>query len=458
MKKFLTLLFAALLSVTTLFGYACGKAKIPVGEPDYSADEGTLKVRFGGWCAPPPMGSFANQTESYITPEQYGYVAEAGLDFINGLNEKGNSPDVKLALDCAAGAGIKYLVYWPAILNYANADVKSLRNAISEIISHEACMGIFACDEPNASTIKKLGKVSQLYRQITDKQFYVNLFPIYANPEQLGVSTGYRDYIKYYCDNVKGTMISEDNYPFSDNGLSYGVGADFLLNLEIIQRNAVKYGLEHWEFIQAISNGAGTKLCDYNDYSMQIYTSMAFGAQTLQYFCYFQPLGDAADYDEDLMALVAPDGKRTKYWYDAKKINAEIHSFDHVFMNFVNRWQGVLPVVGTNNEKGKLSAFNMMDAPLKSYSRIKSVTASEDTVIGCFKDKNNYDGFMVVNYSVPGDKKTDNVTLEFKEAQQAVCYNHGVYSLVDLTDGKLELSLEAGQGAFVIPVKNEVKK
>ena len=205
------------------------------------------------------------------------------------------------------------------------------------------------------------------------------------------------------------------------------------------------YGKEHWEFLQACARG--DFIPQYSEYAMEIYTCMAYGTQVLQYFCYWSP-----DNNNRGDCLISPAGEKTQGWYDAQKINGEIHNFDHVFMNYVNGWQGVMPVVGTNNQQGKNEGFNLLTKAMTSHERINSITTSEDSIVGCFKDKDGYDGFLAVNYSVPSENKTDAVKIKFNKASKAIVYLYGQESIVDLTNGELNITLDAGQGAFIIPI------
>ena len=84
--------------------------------------------------------------------------------------------------------------------------------------------------------------------------------------------------------------------------------------------------------------------------------------------------------------------------------------------------------------------------------RIESVTATDETIIGCMKDKDGYDGFMIVNVTDPGLKLSDSVTVTFKKASKAIVYVHGKEQTIELKDGTYTFDLESGEGVFVIPI------
>ena len=59
---------------------------------------------------------------------------------------------------------------------------------------------------------------------------------------------------------------------------------------------------------------------------------------------------------------------------------------------------------------------------------------------------------MVVNYTEPILNMTNAVTLTFKDCSQVLVYTEEGTEVKNLTEeGQLRLTLDAGQGAFVIP-------
>ena len=457
MKK--AVLSAALLSVAAgAVGCGAGGADGgPVrGLPDYEADRDVKQVYFGAYIAPVPANTYPRHPASFITTERYREAKEAGLDFVIGLYEQGcASPDVLLALECAAEAGMKYMVRDDGLINYTqSASLENMRKKIEPVVSQDACFGISVKDEPSAAYFSALGKSRKLYEQITDKPYFVNLFPNYATPAQLG-NVGYTEYVERFCSKVGGDVLSVDHYPLGkDVGLGYGVNELFLSNLEIIQTNAAKNGMEHWEYLQGMEADASCKRPDYNDMRFQIYTSMAYGTVTMNYFCYFTPSGLAAEeYDATGSAFIDGKGDKTDIYYAGQKINAEIHAFDHVYRNFTDNWLGVMTKIGSKNEKGKNSGFNKLKSPLASHERVSKFECEQDAILGAFKDKDGRDGFMLVNYgSAPGNGISNKTSLTFADADKAVMYRKGEKSVVDLTDGAFDIELEPGEGVFLIPV------
>jgi len=195
----------------------------------------------------------------------------------------------------------------------------------------------------------------------------------------------------------------------------------------------------------------------YEDLSMQIYALMAFGYDSVNYFCYATPPQNH-EFTDEQYALVDRDGNTTSIYDAAKKINLEILAFDHVYMQFIDGWKGVIPVIGTKNSDGYNESFDNLETmtrnavtSVKVTKGINNITADHDTLVGVMQDKDGNPGFMLVNYNETAKKKSGNVTLTFNNAQKALVYRNGVKSLVEVKNNTLTLPLGVGEGVFVIP-------
>ncbi len=468
-------IMATLLAASSVFAVAgCGGDKdkesskenenvqlnVVKGLPDYSADEATKTLMIGGYCAPYAENPYV--AIDHINVETYQKVREAGLDYVLTLYEQGPATEsIQRHLECAGEAGVKVMVRWDAIMSMGSATPETMRKQLESVLDKEAFMGIFAKDEPHAGDLKSLGSASEVYKQVTDKYFYVNLFPNYANVEQLKADS-YTDYVNKYCYYVKNNMIIEDHYPFGhiQGSTKYDLNDGFLSNLEVIQRYAKHYNREHWEYMQGESTGNGSKTPDYYDFSLQAYANMCYGVINMQYFCYFSPFPDVA---EDMTAFVDAQGNLTPRWHDGKKINDELHAFDHVYLNFANDHRGTMTILGSENiaevkaedpeDDYVNSAFEKLTDDIDSTERIKKITATRDAIVGTYKDKDGRDGFTIVNYTVPAYRIKNTIDIEFREADALIYYRHGEYNLAELTNGKFSIELDAGEGIFAIPVK-----
>ena len=59
---------------------------------------------------------------------------------------------------------------------------------------------------------------------------------------------------------------------------------------------------------------------------------------------------------------------------------------------------------------------------------------------------------MVTNFCDPVNQRTAHVQLSLLDANRAIVYLRGVPTVVDVTDGNLELDIAPGDAMFVIPL------
>ncbi|MGE5293963.1 MAG: hypothetical protein ACM3VT_03980, partial [Solirubrobacterales bacterium] len=123
---------------------------------------------------------------------------------------------------------------------------------IARVSKHPAMYAYFITDEPSASRFPALGKLVAYLRQRDPQHLaYINLFPTYANNEQLGtkgdVVTAYQEHLRLYVEQVKPSLFSYDHYQFrlKDDGQEY------FLNLAMIRRAAQDAGVPFLNIVQA---------------------------------------------------------------------------------------------------------------------------------------------------------------------------------------------------------------
>lgn len=462
-KRLRGLLLAGIMLFSTAGAVACNRdsgedggngGNVPTETlPDYSADVDTKAVRFAGLCEPGAAGYYVltdssgrvtYSNESYITVEKYEEIKECGIDIM--LAHPAKSKEVaSTILDVAALAGVDYIIQIPELFTAAQGGTRAMREWLGNLGEKESFYGVLAADEPGIARFEELGAAYDVFKQVSDGIFWVNLLPCYGMSNMT-----FPEYVEAYCEQVGTDYISADFYPYDDDTMNLTMKNTFLYHLEVMERAAVKYGVEHWEFLQGNKAFTGSKIPDYYDLRHQVYTSMCFGVELFEYYCYATP----AEFrnDEINRCLLDFYGNKTDIYEAAKKINFEIKDFDHVYMNFVDDWKGVMTFVGSNNTRGRRNDFDLLQDPMESHERIASVESEEDLVCGVYKNDDNYDAFMFVNYEVPGLRKESKVTVTFNGATKAVCYIGGKEVVKDLNNGKLELTLGAGEGVFVIPV------
>lgn len=80
---------------------------------------------------------------------------------------------------------------------------------------------------------------------------------------------------------------------------------------------------------------------------------------------------------------------------------------------------------------------------------LKAVTVTQDTLIGEFSN-NGTRAFMITNFVEPSSGMTDKVILDLATGTAAQVYINGEMTVKNVVDGKLAITLEAGEAAFVV--------
>ena len=452
MKKGVSLLLSAVLTLGVAAGFAACDTETAStdGEiyPTYADDK---ELMIGGWDSPIPtkenyqaakdMGLthiFLDQVYANIDSPQYGEILdwceEIGLDTIlllgsnlgDNATAEWTDEDWELLYSRAESPAVDMICYWdePYVDNFDD---------VLEIVNrHNAEYGA-AADAPT---------------------FYVTYNPMANVNNDGGGTIPYQDYADRLwseaMSKVEGKkFLSLDVYPLYQKNGATGVASDWLPKLETMANLAKENDADFHMFIQnywQTSEDGTTRRVDDVDLAYQVYVCMAFGITGFSYFTYTESFLSSMTGG----CVTRDDCTPTELYYWAQELNAELKKFDNVYLSF--DWQGVYTVVGSENEVGANIGFEAMKAPLASLSCADSVSATQDTVIGQFKDKDNNDGLLIANYSDPAARLSDTVSLEFKDADRALVYRNGERSVYVLKNGVLNLELAAGEGVFVIPV------
>lgn len=168
------------------------------------------------------------------------------------------------------------------------------------------------------------------------------------------------------------------------------------------------------------------------DIGFQVYTALAYGMDEINYYKY-----EAHDGDKYASNFI---GDNEDVYNAVKAVNAELDSFGHVFKAF--SWKDTLDIKAGGSNKSTGNA------------RLQSAASNGGRAfVGCMKDSDGFDGYMVANAEGPRAGKTATVTLTFKSATKAMIYKGTSCETVSLTGGVCPVTLEAGEGAFIIPIR-----
>jgi hypothetical protein len=299
-------------------------------------------------------------------------------------------------LDVAQRHGLKAMLQ-DGLLNPKSLDDPKAKAKLDALIDrvkdHPAMEAYYIIDEPGCGEFEGLGKLTAyLLERDPAHLAYINLYPTYANEQQLGIDgntlpkevTGipmnfagvgtsdrtvlaYQDYLKRFVGTIKPELISYDHYHFlkDKNGLQY------FLNLGLIREAALQAKVPFLNIIQVARWEGVWRTVNANELRWLVYTTLAYGGRGISYFTYWNKGGL---YDE---------GKRTPLADVVAGLNAEIEVLSPALM-----------------ELDSLGAYHTAPLPygaqaVPSDSPVQ--VASGEFVLGLFGNSGKVKAFMVVN-------------------------------------------------------------
>ena len=451
-----------------------------IGKPSY---DGTEQLPIGAYAGP-RRGTEANPTD-YRTEEQFKTYADAGFNTViaeydveygTNYDAAGNATAVKnfagsdlenymrLAkkydIDVfVESSKLKSVLGGKATVENAEAELTTMLSALQGMDNFK---GILMGDEPWYDAILNYQRAAELFhtkKAMQDKKLFVSLLPYNIDKKALlgnyyyeGDGTNkwddqYREYLRGFGSCLG--VVNTDFYPFGQLVTEKTMQKDYFKCLEMTAEAAKEVG-EGGVTIQSFASrdsDGNIWLRELNDkkyYTYQLYSALAYGMKNVNYFTYWEHWN--ANYEGSVMYnnVINANGTVNETVYNAvKAANEEILKFDQVYMDF--NWSGTMKAAGKDSDQ--------LLAQMSDYknARVDSFTADQDTIMGCLKDSNGYDGFMLVNATDPEDNLTSNVSVTFQDAQKAIVYVEGVEQEVTLTNGTYTTTLAPGAGVFVIP-------
>lgn len=302
---------------------------------------------------------------------RYRELAEANFNLVIG-----NSPvPVTEQLRVCDHLGLKTLVHAPG--------------AVETWPTNASCWGYLLRDEPSLADFAGLAQsVADIRRLRPGRLGYVNLFPNYANAGQLG-ATNYEEHVARFLADVKPEVLSMDHYPLmrptADRRDAY------CENLETFRRHSVAAGVPFWNFFHAMP------FADRMDPTeaqirWQIYAAAAYGAKGVLYFCYWTPGQGNAGTGEFPKggALLTAEGRRTRHYDEAKRINAELKNLGPTLMQLIG--EGVRRV-HTSREPAR----GLTNSPVRNLQPVKGDPHAE-FLVGSLRHADGRRAVLLVNH------------------------------------------------------------
>jgi len=271
----------------------------------------------GLWVPPRSAGDFAAR-----------YREIAGANF--NLVVANSVPDAALQLELCHAAGLH------AVLEVAGP--------VEQHPQGEGCWGYHLMDEPGAGSFAGLAQRVELLRRFRPGRLaYINLFPNYASPAQLGTQS-YEEYVHRFVTDVKPDVLCMDHYPFMRPDRD--TREAYLANLETFRQHANAAGIPFWNYFNSMPFGEHSDPTEAQ-IRWQVNASLAHGAKGVLYFCYWTPGKGAGGKGEFPKggAILTAEGIRTRHYDEARRINGELKNLGPTLMNLTGN--GVVRVRAT---------------------------------------------------------------------------------------------------------------
>ena len=322
---------------------------------------------------------------SEATFERYQEVAEAGF---NIAQAGGTREQIHQVLGWCAGIGIKACVMDSRMPRAGQLSGEEWKKQIAAIVkdfhNHPALWGYFITDEPSADLFADLGKICAEFKRLDpDHPAYINLFPNYADTDQLGTET-YDEHLARYISETAPPLVSYDHYCLMDDDTRQ---KGYYANLTDVRRHSLEAGLDFW---QIILSSALHNLRDPNEADMrwQVWTSLAYGAKGISYFTYW-----SVPADNFRAALIDHFGERTHQYTQVQLINREL--------------QNVTPTLLTMNSLGVVCGPGVDGAHTDPYTpQFISELPEDPLVVGEFEIPDHKGALVVVNDDLKRSKHT----------------------------------------------------
>jgi len=268
-----------------------------------------------------PILAWYSIPSSHTSVSRYQEMKDAGIT--HSLSFFANADELQKALDAAGKTGVKILASCPELKTDPEKTVRRFMN-------HPALAGYHLGDEPNIKKIPELGDWGKKIQTVDNKHFcYVNLFPNFADSNQLGTKS-YEKYVDEYVKELPLQFMSFDYYPvFKDH-----LAVSWYQNLEQVSGAAKKAGLPFWAFALT-TNYDEDHVTPQTIAAMrlQVYSDLAYGAQGIQYFTYWSATSvDTPPGEDQRGAPISVTGKRSVVYDRVKLMSREIQSLSGVFL------------------------------------------------------------------------------------------------------------------------------
>jgi hypothetical protein len=270
-----------------------------------------------------PIIAFIGVPEGRSTDEHFRVFSECG--FTVSLNTYTSLNLLVKACRYADKYGVKVLGKCPEMVSNPQLAAQTLQQ-------EKGFFGYHIQDEPSVPEIsQRQQEIERLYSIDSTHVFYINLHPYYRDSwveSTLKVKT-YPEYLKA-ASATSCQQLSFDFYPV----MTSGIRPTWYHNLEMIRQESLASGKPFWGFVLSIPHDVPFTPDTFyptptmGSLRLQVYSNLAYGAQAIQYFTYWNPGSGRFNYHD---APVDEYGKKTKTYDVVQQMNRELKTVAKLF-------------------------------------------------------------------------------------------------------------------------------
>lgn len=377
-----------------------------------------------------------------LTDEGAATMKENGLDFIfiwwYDNYEKAIDLCEKYDIKCILDANIRY--------TSSEKDIRS--NMQKEYWDSPVVIGYSISDEPSADKFDFLANAVRIAKEEQpDLIPYINLFPQYASPEQLG-TPDYEEYIRLFTEKINVDYISTDVYPYYTAATTEKT---YLTSIDIVNNQCIQKDKDHWLHIQSLGFGAN-RSPSAEDMISQMYIGLSFGVTKFMHFCYAIPHPGLYEATEFYGASVTYEGEKTEVWDYTKAMNDELKLISDTVKKYSNLGTFIIePDFGKT--PGYILEYEQTRKQFTGFDELfKTFNSYRASIVGCFesKDENKNKAFTIVNAAEINNNQTSQATFSFNSPHKVTAYPDGTKKeLLPDENGMFTIDLGIGDGLFI---------
>lgn len=223
-------------------------------------------------------------------PFEYARIARANFTAVMGGFGATDPVSVAAQVEACGGAGLQCI---PSSCESSTAP-GGPASCIGTGRGNPALLGYQLADEPQAKDFPTIAAWLASVASRTDPGTlrFVNLLPNYAD-----FPSAYEDYLQAFVDTVHPDILCFDHYPLfypgSEVEPSTNVSqAGYLRNLASVRAVGLQSSIPFWNFMNAMPFNGRPDVTEAQ-VRWQVFSSLAYGAKGVLYFCYWSPTGQS---------------------------------------------------------------------------------------------------------------------------------------------------------------------